>query len=67
MSAPTKFALIVFGIVFFLPIFALAIIAGVFAAFVFGFLIILGTTRKKFHSFFSGKDSEGRKNVRIKR
>ena len=67
MSAPAKFALIVFGIVLFLPIFALAIIAGVFAALVFGLLFTLGTVRRKIRSFFSGKDSEGRKNVRIKR
>ena len=67
MSVPTKFTLIVFGIVLFLPIFALAIIAGVFAAIVFVLLTILSAVRKKFRSFFSGKDSEGRKNVRIKR
>ena len=67
MSAPAKMGLIVFGIVLFLPIFALAIIAGVLAAAVFGLLFATGVVRRKFRSLFSSKDTDGRKNVRIKR
>ena len=67
MSAPVKFAAIVFGIVLFLPIFALAIVAGVIAALVFGVLFVIGIVRSKIRSIASGKDQDGRKNVRVKR
>ena len=67
MSAPAKFALFAFGIVLFLPIFALAIVAGLLASLVFGMLFTVGIVRRKIRSLFSGKDSDGRKNVRIKR
>lgn len=67
MSTPAKFAAIVLGIVLFLPIFALAIFAGVIAALVFGVLFVVGIVRRKIRSITTGKDPDGRKNVRIKR
>lgn len=67
MSAPTKFASIAFGIVLFLPILILVIVAGAVAAVVFALLLIVGLVRRKVRALFVGNDDEGRKNVRIKR
>ena len=66
-SIPAKIAVIAFGIVLFLPILAMLIVAGVVAVLVFGVLLVVGTVARKFRSLISGKDREGRKNVRIKR
>ena len=67
MSAPVKFASIAFGIVLFLPILILVIIAGAVAAVVFALLLIVGLVRRTVRTLFVGKDDDGRKNVRIKR
>jgi len=67
MSAPVKFASIAFGIVLFLPILMLVIIAGAVAAVVFALLLIVGLVRRTVRTLFVGKDDDGRKNVRIKR
>ena len=67
LSAPAKLALLVFGIVLFLPIFALILIAGVIATFVFGVLFVFSVCSRKIRLITSRKDSDGRKNVRVKR
>ncbi len=67
MSPPAKFAAIAFGIVLLLPILALLLIAGAFAASVFILLLIFGKIRKVFTPSTQKDDSEGRKNVRVKR
>ena len=67
MSAPVKFSSIAFGIVLFLPILILVIIAGAVAAVVFALLLIVGLVRRTVRTLFVGKDDDGRKNVRIKR
>ncbi len=67
VSMPTKIAMIVFGLILFLPIFALLVLAGTVAAVVFGVLLIFGTVSRKIRSFTLGKDKQGRKNVRVKR
>ncbi len=67
MSTPTKIAVIVFGLILFLPIFALLVVAGVVASVVFGVLLIITTITRKIQSLTRGKDSGGRKNVRVKR
>jgi len=66
-STPAKIAAVVFGIVLFLPILAILVVAGVVAAVVFGILLVCGIVTRKFRSLTSSKDPEGRKNVRIKR
>ena len=66
MSIPTKIAALVFGLVLFLPIFALLLIAGIVASAVFGVLIIIGIVNTKIRSL-RGKDLDGRRNVRVKR
>ncbi len=71
MSLPAKIASIVFGLVLFLPIFALLVVAGVVAAFVFGVLLLVSVVRAKTRSLFGGGSSagpsaKGRKNVRVK-
>jgi hypothetical protein len=66
MSMPVKIAAFAFGLVLFLPILALLIVAGIVASLVFGVLMLVGIARAKTRSLF-GKDDEGRKNVRIKR
>ncbi len=67
MSTPTKIAVIVFGLVLFLPIFALLVVAGVVASAVFGVLLIITIITRKIQTLTRGKDSNGRKNVRVKR
>ncbi len=67
VSMPTKIAMIVFGLILFLPIFALLVLAGTVAAVVFGVLIVFGVVIRKIRSLASGKDTQGRKNVRVKR
>ena len=66
-STPAKIAAIVFGIVLFLPILAILVTAGVIAAVVFGVLLVFGIVARKMRSLTSGKDPDGRQNVRIKR
>ncbi len=71
MSLPAKIASIVFGLVLFLPILALLVVAGVLAAFVFAILLLVGVVRTKTRSLFGGAPSagpsaKGRKNVRVK-
>jgi hypothetical protein len=66
MSMPLKIATIAFGLVILLPIFALLIIAGVVASVVFGILLLVGVVNTKIRTLFH-RDSDGRKNVRIKR
>ncbi len=66
-STPTKIAIIVFGLIFFLPIFALLLVAGAVASVVFGILLIITTISRKIKTVAKRKDSSGRKNVRVKR
>ena len=66
MSMPVKIAAFAFGLVLFLPILALLLVAGIVAGVVFGILMLFGVASAKTRSLF-GKDNEGRKNVRIKR
>ncbi len=65
-SVPLKIATIAFGLVVLLPIFALLIVAGFVASVVFGILLLVGVVNTKIRQLFH-KDSDGRKNVRIKR
>ena len=67
MSPPAKFAAIAFGIVLFLPVLALLIIAGAIAGCVFILLLMLGKIRKLFTPSIQKDDFEGRKNVRVRR
>lgn len=71
MSLPAKIASIVFGLVLFLPIFALLVVAAIVSAFVFGVLLLISVLRTKTNSLFGGGPSagpsaKGRKNVRVK-
>jgi hypothetical protein len=66
MSTPSKMATLVFGLVVLLPIFALLIVAGIFAGVVFGILLLVGVVNTKIRTLFS-KTQDGRKNVRIRR
>jgi uncharacterized membrane protein YphA (DoxX/SURF4 family) len=66
MSMPLKIAATIFGVLVLLPIFALLLFAGIVASVVFGVLLLIGVVNTKFRSLFN-RDSEGRKNVRIKR
>lgn len=66
MSMPLKIAATLFGVLVLLPIFALLLFAGIVASVVFGVLLLIGVVNTKFRSLFN-RDSEGRKNVRIKR
>ena len=66
MSMPSKIAAIIFGVLVLLPIFALLLFAGVVASVVFGVLLLIALANTKIRSLFN-RDSEGRKNVRIKR
>ena len=66
MSTPSKVAALVFGLIVLLPIFALLIVAGIFASVVFGVLLLVGVINTKIRSIFS-KPQDGRKNVRIRR
>ena len=65
-STPTKVAILVFGLILFLPILALLLIAGFFASIVFGILMLFGIVTAKIRSL-AHKDDEGRKNVRVRR
>jgi hypothetical protein len=69
MSTPSKISAIVFGLILFLPILALLLVAGVVAFVVFGFLLIVGVVRRKIRSLTTGGDPGPKrsKNVRIKR
>ena len=68
MSTPAKFAAVAFGIVLFLPILALTILAGTVAIVVFGLLFLVSLITKKYHALTKGKhDNEGRKNVKVRR
>jgi hypothetical protein len=69
MSTPSKISAIVFGLILFLPILALLLVAGVVAFVVFGFLLIVGVARRKIRSLTTSGDSGPKrsKNVRIKR
>ena len=66
LSTPVKFAALVFGVVVLLPILALLVAAGIIASIVFGTLLLAGVVNTKVKSLFA-KDSQGRKNVRIRR
>jgi hypothetical protein len=65
MSAPAKIAALIFGIVLLIPVMAILIIAGVLSTVVFGTLLLVGLANTKIRSM-AGRDSQGRKNVRIK-
>ena len=69
MSTPSKISAIVFGLILFLPILALLLVAGVVAFVVFGFLLIVGVVRRKIRSLTTGSERGPKrsKNVRIKR
>jgi len=72
MSLPAKIASIAFGLVILLPIFALLIVAGIVAAFVFGVLLLVHVVRVKIKSLFNkntdiGPNAQGRKNVRVRK
>ena len=66
MSMPLKIAATIFGVLVLLPIFALLLFAGIVASVVFGVLLLIGVVNTKIRLLFN-RDSEGRKNVRIKR
>ena len=66
LSTPVKIAAFVFGLVLLIPILALLVIAGVVSSVVFGVLLLVGVVNTKVRSL-AGKDSEGRKNVRVRR
>jgi|TARA_B100000959_G_C14955713_1_gene613618 hypothetical protein len=67
-STPAKLAILVFGIVFFLPILALAIVAGLVAVVAFGLLYCVAFVKQKVRkSSNKTTNNEGRKNVRIRR
>lgn len=66
LSMPVKIAALTFGLVLFLPILALLLVAGAVAGVVFGILMLVRVVTTKTRLLF-GKDSQGRKNVRIKR
>jgi len=65
-STPAKVALFVFGLILFLPILALLLIAVFFASIVFGILMLFGIVTAKIRSL-THKVDEGRKNVRVRR
>ena len=65
-STPAKVAIFVFGLILFLPILALLLIAGFFASIVFGILMLFGIVTARMQSL-TQKDEEGRKNVRVRR
>ncbi|MBT6268858.1 MAG: hypothetical protein HOI88_00715 [Phycisphaerae bacterium] len=72
MPLPAKIASIAFGLVILLPIFALLIVAGIVAAFVFGVLLLVHVARVKIKSLFNkntdiGPNAQGRKNVRVRK
>ena len=69
MSTPSKISAIVFGLILFLPILALLLVAGVVAFVVFGSLLIVGVVRRKIRSLTMGSERGPKrsKNVRIKR
>ncbi len=65
-STAATVALFVFGLILFLPILALLLIAGFFASIVFGVLMLFGIVSTKIRSLMK-RDDEGRKNVRVRR
>jgi hypothetical protein len=72
MSLPAKIALIAFGLVVLLPIFALLIVAVIVASFVFGVLLLVNVARIKCRTLFSkssdsGPNAQDRKNVRVRK
>lgn len=66
MSTPAKMAAFVFGLVLLIPILALLIIAGIVSSVVFGVLLLVGLVNTGLRSLIS-KNSDGRKNVRVRR
>jgi len=66
MSMPTKVATLVFGFILLIPIVTLLIVAGIVAFMVFGVLLIIGIINTKLRSL-TGRDREGRHNVRVRR
>lgn len=66
MSTPAKMAAFVFGLVLLIPILALLIIAGIVSSVVFGVLLLVGLVNTGLRSIIS-KNSDGRKNVRVRR
>ena len=66
MSTPVKMAAFVFGLVLLVPILALLVVAGIVSSVVFGVLLLVGVVNTKARSL-TGKDNEGRKNVRVRR
>lgn len=66
VSTPVKIAAFAFGLVLLIPILALLVIAGVVSCVVFGVLLLVGVVNTKVRSL-TGKDNEGRKNVRVRR
>ena len=65
-STPAKVAILVFGLILFLPILALLLIAGFFASIVFAILMLFGIVTAKIRSLVH-KGDESRKNVRVRR
>jgi 5-bromo-4-chloroindolyl phosphate hydrolysis protein len=67
--SPTGIAMIIFsivlGVLVILPILLLLLVAGVVAMTAFGFLSVCARVANTFRGF-TKKDSEGRKNVRIR-
>jgi hypothetical protein len=49
-----------------IPVLALLLVAGVVSTFVFGTLLLIGLINTKVRSL-TGRDQQGRKNVRVKR
>ncbi|MBC8201622.1 MAG: hypothetical protein H8E86_06195 [Planctomycetes bacterium] len=66
LSMPVRIAALAFGLVLFLPILALLLVAGSVAGVVFAVLLLVRVVTTKIRLLF-GKDEQGRKNVRVKR
>ncbi|MEE2912446.1 MAG: hypothetical protein VX436_01435, partial [Planctomycetota bacterium] len=65
-SPLSKIAALLIGFVFLIPILLLLILVGVVSSVVFGILLLIGLINTKRRSI-TGRDSHGRKNVRVKR
>jgi len=66
MSTPAKVATLVFGFVLLIPILALLVVAGVVSCVIFGLLLLVGAINTRVRSL-TGRDNQGRKNVRVRR
>ena len=65
-SLLSKITILTVGFVFLLPILLLLVVVGLVSSVIFGTLLLIGMINLKLRSL-TGRDSQGRKNVRIKR